>query len=216
MRAWHALLTVALVAACVAPERATRPSPSPFEFKDASTLVLKDTHVPSGYRVRLERSLGAFEVGEALGGDTKFGAGASDVLIRDGLYASYGRFFEAETRSWRGVSSIVMLFRDRNGARSAIEDLRERLRAKGCPEVPIAETIGEASTACGGDVEIDTRTAGRVPVSVVLLYFSWANAVAYIGVADDADADTGQLAASLAAKQLAVLKSFGGEEMKIR
>jgi hypothetical protein len=48
------------------------------------------------------------------------------------------------------------------------------------------------------------------------LLFSIANAVAYIGIADDVTADDSALLGQLAATQVKLMRSFGGADLKMK
>jgi hypothetical protein len=204
------LAALCVVTSCGGRDAAPSPSPSPFEFNGTpSALVLREGDLPVGFHVRYESSVGPFEIAELLTTDTASSASAADALLKRGLASSYARSFDFADSKQKRIASIVMLFRDAQNAQEAVQLLAGYARDLGCKEIPVGMKLGDVSRACGGRfVSQDT------PGSAVYLYFSSNNAVAYIGISDDADADDGELIGTLATKQLKSMRSFGGAELK--
>jgi hypothetical protein len=180
-----------------------------------SGLVLRDADVPSGYKVRYEKSLEPIDISELLTNDGR-SSNTATFLLNEGLLSSYARSFKSESSSHKGIASIVMLFRDVGSARRMVPILASPARIAGYREVPVGEKIGDVASAYAGLVQYDDKIAGRVEDSVIYLYFSTANAVAYIGVSDEPDADNSEFIALLASEQLQLMHSFGGEQLKAK
>jgi hypothetical protein len=174
--------------------------------------VLRESDLPAGYHVHYESAVGVFAVADLLTTDTSISSAAADALLKRGLASSYARSFDYGEAKNNGIASIVMLYRDAPNAKEAVGLLFGYARDIGCYEIPIAGTIGETSKACAAQVTYADNTRR----SVWYLLFSIANAVAYIGIADDVTADDSALLGQLAATQVKLMRSFGGADLKMK
>jgi hypothetical protein len=218
-RAVRAILAAALsLASCDAASHSASPPPShrPFQFTSASGLALRDRDLPPGFKVHYESIVGPHDVGELLMNDTPTSAFGYQVLMNQHLLSSYARSFDFSDSKTKTIASIVMIFRGTDDAQQALSSLAGHAFDRGCKEVQVAMALGDASKACAGQFQYQDRTAGVITASSISLYFSTANAVAYIGISDDPGADNGQLIADLALKQIRVMRSFGAAELKER